>query len=65
MSDGEKGDVLDNSRPDPGNNSQDKPQSYGTEIVLRGLNPTKPVSFGTVRVVGSETFSPEMEKANE
>ena len=64
MSDEEKG-TGNNSQQDSSNDSKDKPQSYGIEPVQKGLNPSKPRSYGTVRLVGSKTSNSNVEESNE
>lgn len=65
MSDKEKDTGANNSSQNSNTNNQDKPQSYGTEIVLKGLNPLKPMSYGTERIVQSKRFVPDIEKSDE
>ncbi|MCL5022076.1 MAG: hypothetical protein M1497_01670 [Nitrospirae bacterium] len=65
MSDSEKDSGANNSQQNSGSDSQDKPQSYGTEPVQKGLKPSKPKSYGTIRLVGSKTSESNMEVLDE
>lgn len=65
MSDKKKDTGANNAPQNSNTNNQDKPQSYGTETVLKGLNPFRPMSYGTERIVQSKRYVPDVEKSDE
>lgn len=65
MSDEEKDQGANNSQQDSVNSDHDKPQSYGSEPVQKGLKPSKPMSYGTIRIVGGKTYNSNTEGSNE
>lgn len=65
MSDKDKDIGVSNPQENLGDGNQNKPQSYGTEVVLKGLNISKPLSYGTERIVQSKSFDSSMEESDE
>lgn len=65
MGEKEKDSEANNSQENSNNQCQDKPQSYGTESVLKGLQPSKPISYGTEKIMQSKKFDIDKGGTNE
>lgn len=65
MSNAPKDEGQDYSQENLGSNGEEKPQSYGTETVLKGLNPSKPLGYGIERIIQSKGCDSDMEGLDE